>query len=143
LLQNIGRVLRGYEGRRVGIILLNCPPDFLQTVATSKAVVEGSVRPPVVKTAANLPVAIRELATWLKEDGKGGYVNADWEELSDRMKEKRRTDLRSREQVLDRIRACKKAGMPLKKMLRSVHPERVLEPEEMKKVREYYQASTS
>ncbi len=54
LAQNLGRLLRGEQGKTAVLILLNAEPDLVQAVATAPAVVEGSELPPVVTRGSDL-----------------------------------------------------------------------------------------
>ncbi|MBV8314070.1 MAG: hypothetical protein JOZ53_03960, partial [Planctomycetaceae bacterium] len=69
VLQNIGRCLRGEDGKRVAIFVLNADAPLIDLLAACPAVVEGSTRPPVVTWSADLPRAVEQADRWLPTGG--------------------------------------------------------------------------
>ncbi|MCA1684430.1 MAG: hypothetical protein LC745_00285, partial [Planctomycetia bacterium] len=74
VLQNVGRALRGEEGKTVVLIVLNADAGLLAAVKASPGVVEGSELPPVLAAGADLAALVEEAGRWLAAGG------GDWPE---------------------------------------------------------------
>ena len=121
LLQNVGRGLRGEEGKLLTVVLLNADEEFLKAVASSPAVVQGSELAPVSAPGASLPQAVDQARRW-HEQGGGA-----WPEPDPRIKDptggrKRQT----REGLLARGDAAIKSGTSWREFRRACHPEKIL-----------------
>lgn len=76
ILQNIGRALRGEEGKTVALFVLNADDDLLAAIRTSPAILEGSELPPIAVTGKDLPTLVDQAGRWLARGG-GDWPDPD------------------------------------------------------------------
>ena len=125
LLQNVGRGLRGEEGKLLTIFLLNADGAFLRAVASSPAVVQGSERAPIF-AGTHLPQVVDQARRW-HEAGGGDWPSPDPGLAPPPTGRKRRT----RDELLEEADAAIKVGTPWPEFRRKHRPERVLSGEEV------------
>jgi hypothetical protein len=131
LLQNVGRLLRGEEGKTAVLFLLNAEPELVQAIATSPAVAEGSELPPLVTTSKDLVQLVDQARRWLEAGG------GDWPEpdagKADPKKKGRKP--KSRESVLAAVKAALAEGMQWREICQKFNLRRYISKEELEQIK--------
>lgn len=126
ILQNVGRVLRGEEGKVAVLIVLNADKLMLDALAVSRGVVEGSELPPVVVTGKDLVSLIDQSGRWLAAGG-GDWPTADPAKKGPRSGR----PSKCREDVYRAAEDALAAGTSWREFRQKCHPQRILSQEDM------------
>jgi hypothetical protein len=127
LLQNVGRALRGEEGKRVVIFLLNAEPEFLKLLETSPDILQACELPPVMAQGPDLTALVEQADRWLEAGG------GPWPEPIPGKGKKRAKPGRSRKTKAEVLVAAESAlakGQTWRAFCRSHRPQHNLTPEE-------------
>jgi hypothetical protein len=127
IMQNIGRALRGEQGKTAVVFLLNAEPALRDAVMHSAALIEGSERPSVFASGKDLAALIDQARRWL-EAGGGAWPEADPRCANPKKKGRPRL---SKEEIMRAAEEAMSAGMTWREFTRHYHPERVLNPGEL------------
>lgn len=128
LLQNLGRALRGEEGKTVVLVVLNADRELLEVLETAPAILQGSERPPILATGEDLKILIDQASRWLAQDG------GDWPAPNPSLQAPPPTGRKARktrEHVLAAAVAAIGDGMTWREFQRTHQPQRQLSQEEL------------
>jgi hypothetical protein len=127
ILQNLGRALRGEEGKTVVLILLNADDELIESILSDNAILDGSELPPVHARGRNLHCLVEQAGRWLAAGG------GDWPEADDvaRIPKKTRTKRIDPETILAEAGAAIAHRMTWREFQRTHHPERYLQPDKL------------
>jgi hypothetical protein len=131
LIQNVGRLLRGEEGKTAVLFLLNADKELLQAIAASAAVVEGSELPPVVTTGRDLVQLVDQARRWLEAGG------GDWPEADPNTKSSKRPGRKRKtpQSLLAEVDPALKAGMTWRDFRQKYKPQRYLSQEKVEELK--------
>jgi hypothetical protein len=132
LLQNVGRLLRGEEGKTAVLFLLNAEPELVEAIAASPAVVEGSELPPLVTAGKDLVQLVDQAGRWLVAGG------GDWPEPDAARANSKKTGRKrkSRESVLAEVEAALAQGMQWREIRQKLKPQRYFSKEELEQIKQ-------
>jgi hypothetical protein len=128
IVQNIGRGLRGEEGKIVAVIVRNSDPMLMAALNECESIREGSELPPLFVSSTNIHQAIDQARRWFEADG-GDWPSPDLR-FSPKNNGRPRKDISA---IIDRGKAARAAGMSLRDFFRKEHLER-LSPDERERV---------
>lgn len=137
LLQNLGRALRGEEGKTVVLVVLNADRELREVLEAAPAIVQGSELPPVLASGKDLKVSIDQAARWLAQDG------GEWPEPNPALQAPRPTGRKAKktkEHILAALEEAIQAGRTWTEFRRTHHPQRHLSPEELGELKAIYEA---
>jgi hypothetical protein len=132
LIQNLGRLLRGKEGRRCVLILLNADSELEEALRNSESIREAVEQPPIFRVTTEQRRLIFEAAAWLA----GGAEFWPLRDASEVPAEK--TNGRPRRTKEDIQAAAEKAiaeGVTWPTFRKTVRPERFLDATELEELK--------
>jgi hypothetical protein len=135
ILQNLGRALRGEEGKTVVLILLNADDELIESILTANAILDGSELPPVHARGRNLHCLVEQAGRWLAAGG------GDWPEgdkVSQEPKKMRAKRVAS-ETILAKAEAAITDRMTWRQFQRKCHPERHLQADTLEALKVRFQ----
>lgn len=129
--QNIGRLLRGEEGKTAVLFLLNAEPGLIRAIAGSPAVLEGCELPPVVAAGKDLVQLVDQARRWLEADG------GEWPAADPGRKNPKRPGRKpkSPESVVAEAEAAIAEGMGWRDFCQKRNPSRHLSPGAMEQLK--------
>lgn len=133
ILQNLGRALRGEEGKTVVLFLLNADEGLLDEVRRSPAIVEGAELPPVVARGKDLAMLVDQAGRWLAAGG-GDWPEADASKAGPRAGRPKR----DKAAVLAAAEEAIGAGMKWRDFVHKHRPERILDKEELARLKDRF-----
>jgi hypothetical protein len=143
MLQNIGRALRGEEGKTVVMIVLNADAPLRTAIETSPAIVEGSELPPVFATGDDLGLLVDQARRWF-EAGGGDWPEPDpTKAVRKRAGRPRGSATRTEESILAAAETALAARTTWREFRRKEHPERVLAAEKIAELKARFKGKAS
>jgi hypothetical protein len=127
LMQNLGRALRGEEGKTVVLFVLRPDQELEKALRKSRALLEGCALPPVFGRGKELAMLVDQARRWLEAGG------GDWPPPDPGVTGGKRTGRkpRTRESILQAAEDAIGQGMSWRQFARAEHPKRQLSPAEL------------
>jgi hypothetical protein len=132
--QNVGRLLRGEEGKTAVLFLLNAEPELVQAIASSPAVVDGCELSPVVVTGNEMTQLVDQARRWL-EAGGGDWPGPDHAMMNTKKKGRKPTPTSA---LLVRVDQAIKEGMSWREFSQKCKPQRHFNADQLKEIKQRF-----
>jgi hypothetical protein len=132
IMQNVGRALRGEEGKTVVVLLLNTDSVLAKAIEASPAILEGSELAPVIARGSNVASLIEQACRWL-EAGGGEWPTGRSDVRDPRPKKGRPkgSAAKTKDDIYRAAEEARRVGMSWRDFSRKKHPANTLTREEM------------
>jgi hypothetical protein len=139
ILQNVGRAIRGEEGKTVAMIILNADGPLREAIAGSEAILDGSELPPVIAAGtADIKTIVDQARRWLEADG-GRWPDPDPTIEARRAGRRKGTKKKTVEMVLAAAEIAIAKGTSWSQFRRAEQPQRTLSQDEVEALNKRFQ----